>query len=114
MVTSASTVLADQTTIVAIRPELDRPYAAIDVHARLAGGGRVPLLRLRAPRPEWPRRYWLARPVDLPRGSRIEVAATAASTEAEVFPAVTGASDRGAAAAAQPLAPTIRFDVVSR
>ena len=115
MVTSDSTVLADQTTIVAIRPELDRPYAAIDVHARLAGGGRVPLLRLRAPRPEWPRRYWLSRPVDLPRGSRIEVAATPASNEAEAFPAGAGASGHGAAAAARPMAPMrIRLDVVSR
>jgi hypothetical protein len=114
MVTSGSTVLADQTTIVAIRPELDRPYAAIDVHALLAGGGRVPLLRLRAPRPEWARRYWLASPVDLPRGSRIEVVTTAASTGAEAFPGDPGVSGRGAAAPAQPGAPRIRLDVVSR
>jgi hypothetical protein len=68
--------VADPVTIVAIRPTLDQPYATIDVHAQLPSGTRVPLLRLRAPHPEWPRRYWLAPPVELPRGSRIEVMAT--------------------------------------
>ena len=32
------------------------------------GGRRVPLLKLRAARPEWPRRYWLAEPIELPAG----------------------------------------------
>src|SRR5258708_6887088 len=105
-----SMVLADQTTVVAIRPELDRPYAAIDVHALLAGGGGVPLLRLRAPRPEWARRYWLASPVDLPRGSRIEVVTTAASTGAEAFPADPDVSGRGAAAPPPPGGPGIPLD----
>jgi len=36
--------------IAAIHPTLDRPYAALDVSARLPGGERVTLLRLsRAP-----------------------------------------------------------------
>ena len=33
---------------------------------------RVPLLMLRAARPEWPRRYWLAEPIELPAGAKIE------------------------------------------
>jgi hypothetical protein len=49
----------------------------------LPSGGRVPILRLHRPRPEWPRRYWLALPVDLPAGSRVELAATAAARDAD-------------------------------
>ena len=41
-----------------------------------ASGRRVPLLKLRAARPEWPRRYWLADPVELPAGTKIEVKLT--------------------------------------
>jgi len=33
-------------------------------------------LKLRVPRPEWARRYWLAQPVDLPAGTRIELITT--------------------------------------
>jgi hypothetical protein len=98
-------------TIVGVRPALDRPYAVIDVHARLPSGARVPLLRLRAPRPEWARRYWLARMIDLPAGSRIEASATPSLSDADAFPAggraVPGAS-------APPASLQIRLDVVSR
>ena len=87
MVTSGSTVLAEQTTIVAIRPELDRPYAAIDVHARLAGGGRVPLLRLRSRAPSG-RGALLACPVSSAR-QRIS---RSHGVDGRGRPAVTGAS----------------------
>jgi len=63
-------------SVVSVRPRLDQPYGDVDVHALLPSGGRVPILRLRRPRPEWPRRYWLAAPVDLPSGSRVELTAT--------------------------------------
>ena len=33
----------------------------------------MPLLKLRGVRPEWPRRYWLADPVELPAGTKVEV-----------------------------------------
>jgi hypothetical protein len=59
--------------VLAIRPQLDRPYASMTVTAVTASGGRVPLLQLRAARPEWPRRYWLRTPVDVPVGASIEV-----------------------------------------
>jgi hypothetical protein len=51
-------------------------YGAFTVQAVTPAGARVPLLKLRTPRPEWRRRYWLAQPVELPAGSRIEVIAT--------------------------------------
>ena len=59
--------------VLAIRPLVDQPYAAIEISAIAASGRRVPLLKLRGIRPEWPRRYWLADPVELPKGTRIEI-----------------------------------------
>ena len=67
--------------VIAVRPTLDQRYASVDVQAVLPTGGRVPLLRLRAPRPEWRRRYWLADPVELPAGTRIEAIVAPAPTE---------------------------------
>jgi hypothetical protein len=62
--------------VLAVRPQVDLPYASMDVTAVAASGRRVPLLKLRAVRPEWPRRYWLADPVELPAGTKIEVKVT--------------------------------------
>ena len=59
--------------VLALRPQVDQPYASLDVTAVGASGRRVPLLKLRGQRPEWPRRYWLTDPVELPAGTRIEV-----------------------------------------
>lgn len=71
-----SGTLSTRALIVAVRPSLDRVYGAFTVQAVTPAGARVPLLKLRTPRPEWRRRYWLAQPVELPAGSRIEVIAT--------------------------------------
>ncbi len=62
--------------VLAIRPRVDQPYASVEVLAVAPSGRKVPLLRLRAVRPEWPRRYWLADAIDLPKGTRIEVTIT--------------------------------------
>ena len=64
--------------MLAVRPLLDQPYTAVDVLAQLQNGRKVPLLKLRAARPEWPRRYWLTDPIELPSGARIEVSVTPA------------------------------------
>jgi hypothetical protein len=87
-VTPAASPAADETTfssalkaaarIVAIRPSFDRAYATFDVRAVLAGGRTVPLVLLRSPQPQWYRRYWLAEPIELPAGAKIEIVATAA------------------------------------
>jgi hypothetical protein len=61
--------------VLAIRPSLDQPYASMEISAVAASGRKVPLLKLRQARPEWPRRYWLADPVELPAGTKIEVTA---------------------------------------
>jgi hypothetical protein len=70
--------LSSVMSVVSVRPRLDQPYDDLDVHALLPSGARVPILRLHKPRPEWPRRYWLAAPVELPSESRVAVTATTA------------------------------------
>ena len=72
----ASTFSAPMTTggrVVALRPSLDQVYGDVTVQAITPTGTKVPLLKLKLPRPEWRRRYWLAEPVEVPAGSRIEV-----------------------------------------
>ena len=72
----ASSTLAAGGRVVAIRPTLDQPYATVTIDGITPPGRRVPLLRLRAPQPQWHRRYWLVEPIELPKGSKIEVVAT--------------------------------------
>jgi hypothetical protein len=78
MTSEMTSILPPAAKLVSIRPQLDQPYAELEVHAVLPSGARVPLLRLHRPRPEWNRRYWLDPPVDLAAGSRIDVHATPA------------------------------------
>ncbi|MBS1816868.1 MAG: hypothetical protein JSU08_02965 [Acidobacteria bacterium] len=65
--------LAKGGRIVALRPMLDNPYTTVDITAVAASGRKVPLLKLRNARPEWPRRYWLVDPIELPANTKIEV-----------------------------------------
>jgi hypothetical protein len=67
--------------IVAFRPLLDVPYATVEINAVTASGRKVSLLKLRNTRPEWPRRYWLVDPVELPANTKIEVAAQPSDPE---------------------------------
>ena len=62
--------------VLAVRPVLDQRYASLTVQAILPGGRHVPLLLLRAPSQEWPRRYWLADPIELPQESTLEMIGT--------------------------------------
>jgi len=62
--------------IVALRPTLDRAYASLDVDVITPSGAAAPLLRLREPRPQWLRRYWLQEPVELAAGAKIAVRVT--------------------------------------
>jgi hypothetical protein len=70
--------MPERVSVVAVRAHLDRAYGSVDVHAVLADGTTIPLLRLSHPRPEWPRRYWLENPIALPAGARIAMTTTAA------------------------------------
>jgi hypothetical protein len=62
--------------LVALRPMVDDAYETVDINAVSASGKKVPLLKLRNPRPEWPRRYWLVDPIELPANTKIEVSTT--------------------------------------
>jgi hypothetical protein len=62
--------------VIAVRPSLDQVYGSLSVQAVTPTGRKIPLLKLRTPRPEWRRRYWLAEAVELPAGSKIQVAVT--------------------------------------
>ncbi len=61
--------------VFAVTPMLDDPYATVEINAVAASGRKVPLLKLRNARPEWPRRYWLVDPIELPANTKIEVTA---------------------------------------
>jgi hypothetical protein len=62
--------------LVALRPSVDKACATMTIDAVAPTGTRTALLKLRGIRPEWPRRYWLTSPIDLPPGVAIEVSTT--------------------------------------
>ena len=61
--------------VLALRPRLDQAYASFTIEAVMPNGRRTSLLRLHAAQSQWHHRYWLADPVDLPAGTRVEVTA---------------------------------------
>ena len=58
--------------VYALRPMLDKAYGSVDIVAITPGGRRISLLKLRGPRPQWFRRYWMQEAIELPGGSAIE------------------------------------------
>ena len=73
---AASTILTaalpNAGRVYALRPMLDKAYGSVDVVAITPSGRRISLLKLRGPRPQWFRRYWLQEAIELPGGSAIE------------------------------------------
>jgi hypothetical protein len=67
--------------VLAVRPQLDTVYSTMEITAVTPSGQRLPLLKLHAARPEWPRRYWLQQPVNVPAGSTIEVTGTRSDSD---------------------------------
>ena len=59
--------------ILAVRPVLTEPLAAVTIEATLPSGRKLPVLNLRAARPGWSRRYWLGDPLELPAGTAVTV-----------------------------------------
>jgi hypothetical protein len=60
----------------ALRPMLDKAYGSVEIVAVTLSGRQIPLLKLRGPRPQWFRRYWLQEAIELPGGSVIEARVT--------------------------------------
>jgi hypothetical protein len=58
--------------VYALRPMLDKAYDSVDIVAITPSGKQISLLKLRGPRPQWFRRYWLQEATELPSGSAIE------------------------------------------
>ena len=59
---------------VALSPDAVPSNITLQVEAVRPDGSRAPMLRLNT-RADWDRRYWFARPLALPRGTKIEVTA---------------------------------------
>ncbi len=56
----------------ALRPGRVPPHGGMQVEAVLPDGTHTPLIKLDT-RPEWPRRYWFAKPLSFPKGTKIQV-----------------------------------------
>ena len=75
------------TRIVSVRPISGPPDAAARIVIVDAKGVRTPVMRLRLGS-DWPRRYALASPIRLPRGSVVELTVTA--SQAAIWETLTG------------------------
>jgi hypothetical protein len=71
-------VIGTDIDVLALRAPVDRAEIDVQVTAVRPDGSRVPVVRFRT-RPNWSRRYWLDRPLRLPRGTRIEAVGTFAT-----------------------------------
>ncbi len=69
-------VFDDETTLLALLPEVAVGAGELQVEGVRPDGSRQPLLLIREPDPAWPTRYWLEEPLDLPAGSELQVTAT--------------------------------------
>lgn len=74
--------------ILGLRPSFDQPYASASIDAVAPSGRRITLLSLRAPQPQWYRRYWLQEPIELPAGTKLEVTAIPAPPDEFGIPAL--------------------------
>jgi hypothetical protein len=67
--------------VLALRPSFDQSYREAAIEAVLPNNRRVTLMKFTAPQPLWYRRYWLAEPVELPAGTKLEVKAVPSPTD---------------------------------
>jgi hypothetical protein len=93
----------------AIDPAQVPDDVALQMDAVAPDGTRTPLVRF-VTRAEWRRRYWLASPLALPRGTKIEIKGTV--EDADLTSAAFGGPS-GTQAAAAPAALKLSLDVVS-
>jgi len=63
--------VSDDVQVIAVRSEIDAGDGDVAATAQLPDGSRILLVRVTGQR-EWPQRFWYARPVALPRGTRLE------------------------------------------
>jgi hypothetical protein len=65
--------LDQESTVLALFPEVDIQSTELQVEAVRPDGSRIPMLWLREPDTGWPTRFWFESPVVLPAGSQLEV-----------------------------------------
>jgi hypothetical protein len=70
-----SRVIEEDLQALALYPDSRLANVGLRVEAVRPDGSRVELIRFH-PQPDWARRYWFARPIALPRGTRLEAVAT--------------------------------------
>lgn len=71
--------------LVALLPRLDAEVESVVAEIVSPDGSRERILRLYQPSPDWPRKYWLAEPLMLSSGSRVEVTTTPDASVAVVL-----------------------------
>jgi hypothetical protein len=74
----------------ALRPMLDKAYGGVDIVAITPSGKQISLLKLRGPRPQWFRRYWLQEATELASGSAIEARFTPLADDSDEMKASVG------------------------
>ena len=79
---STPLILAENRQILAVRTNTTTPDVELSLSVTRPNGSKTPVLAL-TPRPHWDRRYWLASPLSIPRGTRIEVGVPDGSRAAE-------------------------------
>jgi hypothetical protein len=62
--------------VLSLLPRIEGPLESLLAEALLPDGTSVPLIRLRAPEPAWPRTYRLEEPLSLPKGSEVRLSVT--------------------------------------
>lgn len=65
--------IPEDVSLLALLPEVDIESSEMQVTAVKPDGTRVPLLWLREPDSSWLTRFWFDAPIELPRGSQLEV-----------------------------------------
>lgn len=67
--------IEEDVSVLALLPEVDIDSSELQVEAVKPDGTRIPLLWLREPDSSWTTRFWFDAPIELPRGSQLEVTA---------------------------------------
>jgi hypothetical protein len=83
-----SQMVDEDLTIASFTPDPMLTNARLEITAVQADGTAVPVVKA-AIRPDWTRRYWLARPLALARGSRIDVVLTLNDADGLLPPAAS-------------------------
>lgn len=74
--------------LVALLPRIDTEVESVVAELVRPDGSHERILRLYQPDPHWPRKYWLAEPITLPPGSRIEVSVVSFTAAEDAAPVI--------------------------